>query len=182
MTSRLEPGDQIPHLTSPLQGETQHRVRLEPVHVSPQFLIGHPNLVGFADCLIQTLFGEPQLPFEELQRLRFLIEPDLSPAQRFGDFIRIGPGLPQSVELQPVASPSVRLELVRVFPSIRRGRSSPTDGIVEALGQMGNHGRNVMDEGFFEDTDSLNRVPIQAAGLNGSFQVTKVGPGVAKLS
>ena len=44
-----EPGDQIPHLTPPRQGETQHRVRLEPVHVSPQFLIGHPNLVGFAD-------------------------------------------------------------------------------------------------------------------------------------
>jgi hypothetical protein len=48
MTSRLEPRDQIPHLTPPLQGETQHRVRLEPVHVSPQFLTGHPNLVGFA--------------------------------------------------------------------------------------------------------------------------------------
>ena len=80
--------------------------------------------------MIQTLFGEPQLP---LQRLRFLIEPDLSPAQRFGGFIRIGPGLPQSVELQLVASPSVRLELDRVFLSIRRGRSSPTEGIVEVL-------------------------------------------------
>jgi hypothetical protein len=40
--------------------------------------------------LIQTLFGEPQLPFEELQRLRFLFEPDLSPAQRFGGFMRTG--------------------------------------------------------------------------------------------
>jgi hypothetical protein len=40
--------------------------------------------------LIQTLFGKPQLPFEELQRLRFLIEPDLSPAQRFGGFMRTG--------------------------------------------------------------------------------------------
>ena len=127
--------------------------------------------------MIQTLFGEPQLPFEELQRLRFLIEPDLSPAQRFGGFMRTGPGLPQSVELQPVASPSVRLELDRVFLSIRRGRSGPTEGIVEVLGPMGNHGRNVMDAGFIEDTDSLNRVPIQAAGSNGSFQVTKVvGP------
>ena len=49
MTSRLEPGDQIPHLTPSRQGETQHRVRLEPVQVSPQFLMGHPHLVGFAD-------------------------------------------------------------------------------------------------------------------------------------
>jgi hypothetical protein len=49
MTSRLEPGDQVPHLASPLQCEIQNRVRLEPVHVSPQFLIGHPNLVEFAD-------------------------------------------------------------------------------------------------------------------------------------
>ena len=133
MTSRLEPAEQIPHLTPALQCETQHRVRLEPVYVSPQFLIVHPNLVGFADGLIQTLFGEPQLPFEELQRLRFLLEPDLNLAQRFGGVIRMGPGLPQSVELQPVASPSVCLELDRVFLSIRRGRSSPTEGIVEVL-------------------------------------------------
>ena len=112
--------------------------------------------------------------FEELQRLSFLIEPYSSQAKRFDGFIRICPGLPQSVELQPVASSSVRLELDRVFLSIRRGRMSPTEGVVEVLGPMGNHRRNVMDAGFIEDTDSLDRVPIQAAGSNGSFKVTKV--------
>ena len=67
MTSRLEPGDQILHLAPPLQGETQHRVCVEPVHMSPQFLIGRPNLIGFADRSIQMFFFLIQMTFGLIQ-------------------------------------------------------------------------------------------------------------------